>query len=77
MTTKLLTPYYTKQNCKLQPNCILIIIGLVTLNEMKAKQEDVVKAREFQIVVNRGETKLTVDASDSEARQRDHGNQVR
>lgn len=49
---------------------------MVTLNEMKAKQEDVVKAREFQIVVNRGETRLTVDAVDSEARQRDRGNQV-
>ena len=38
--------------------------GLVTLTEMKAKQEDVVKERERQIVTSKtSEAHLTVEAS--------------
>lgn len=36
----------------------MTISGLVTLDEMKAKQEDVVKARERQLAVNQNQARL-------------------
>ena len=42
--------------------CCCALPGLVTLDEMRAHQEDVVKARERQIAVNAGQTShLEVD----------------
>ena len=49
---------------------------MVTLNEMKAKQEDVIRAREHQIVVNKGETRLRVDSIDNELLGHHNANQV-
>jgi len=41
---------------------VLLLAGLVTLTEMKAKQEDIVKERERQIVTNKpGEAHLNID----------------
>lgn len=37
---------------------MLFFPGLVTLDQMRARQEDVVKAREKQIVINQGECRL-------------------
>ena len=37
---------------------ILVLVGLVTLTEMKAKQEDVVKLREKQLAKKNAESRL-------------------
>jgi len=48
----------------------MLLSGLVTLNEMKAKQEDVVKERERQIAISKTtEARLNVDDAANRARQ--------
>jgi hypothetical protein len=48
----------------------LLLAGLVTLTEMKAKQEDVIKERERQIAIGKaGEAHLGIDDAPSKARQ--------
>ena len=49
--------------------CNVYNAGLVTLNEMKAKQEDIVKERERQIAISRaGEAHLGMDELPSKVR---------
>ena len=56
-----------------------MIAGLVTLDEMRAKQQDVVKAREKQIVINKGESRLysEADGALSEKHKKKKAKQVR
>ena len=53
-----------------------IVLGLVTLDQMKAKQEDVVKARERQLVVCQGEARLNLTETNIRKRRKDKVKQV-
>ena len=52
------------------------LIGLVTLDEMRARQEDVVKARERQLVVNQSQSRLDSDDTTRKKRKKNKIKQV-
>ena len=59
-------------NCTLSSSILVLVwlTGLVTLNEMKAKQEDIVKERERQIAIGKvAEAHLSLDEAPNKARQ--------